>query len=69
MPLDAAHGPWPGARVECGHGRIMDRGGEAAVWSGRPRERDESLLDPLAIERLADVIVVIDEISAAKPLW
>jgi|694.fasta_scaffold22655_5 erythromycin esterase len=39
-------------------------------WMGYfgTRERDESMLDPFAIDRHADVLVVIDEVSAAKPL-
>jgi erythromycin esterase len=59
--------------------RAMPAGGDFDAWRSTvrlvdwmgyagTRERDESMLDPLAIERLADVMVVIDEISAAKPL-
>ncbi len=59
--------------------RAMPAGGDFDAWRSTvrlvdwigyagTRERDESMLGPLAIERLADVMVVIDEISAAKPL-
>jgi erythromycin esterase-like protein len=59
--------------------RAMPAGGDFDAWRSTvrlidwmgyagTRERDESMLDPLAIERLADVFVVIDEISASNPL-